>query len=546
MNLSESEERTMSTQEIVDAAVHNQFGSEVFVWKDGMGDWTLVMNVPELKAAIDAAKKAAPVTSKASSVPRRAAAATKKASPGKAATKTPEPAAVVDDRPAMAEIAPAPPVAPATESGSVRPSAPEQADEKRGPIVAVPGSALAKKMASAKAAAAAPKAEPAPEQPQEPKSEPVPKVPGPSIPVPKAATRLVTKRPGATHDLFAGIDQAGSEIDIDTRDIAAPQEQSKATGARNENSVLFSLDALKSGLAGAPSPAAKQSAPEPRKRAPTPPAKRLEDLMSFDGGPSLMGGGGLLLSGNDALLTAPAPPPPKPEPKPKPLPDAAALAAAAQYVPPRKRTGLIVGIIIGFAVVGTAGVVLGIKFGSKETPVSASAEPSASSKAPASASQSPSANAAASAQASAAEAADAAAPKAVASAAPSPAGAGKSGGGTAVARAATESKPEKKPESKTESSPAGSGSFSKEAAVAALSVAASQATVCKRPEGPWGSGKALVTFAPSGRVTTANIAGAPFGGTPVGGCVANVFRRAKVPAFSGDSVTVSKSFSISP
>jgi len=47
-------------------------------------------------------------------------------------------------------------------------------------------------------------------------------------------------------------------------------------------------------------------------------------------------------------------------------------------------------------------------------------------------------------------------------------------------------------------------------------------------------------------VTTANVTGAPFGGTPVGGCVANVFRRAKIPAFSGDAVTVSKSFTISP
>jgi hypothetical protein len=40
--------------------------------------------------------------------------------------------------------------------------------------------------------------------------------------------------------------------------------------------------------------------------------------------------------------------------------------------------------------------------------------------------------------------------------------------------------------------------------------------------------------------------GPPFAGTPVGGCVAGVFKRARVPAFSGDPVTVSKSFSIIP
>jgi hypothetical protein len=36
----------------------------------------------------------------------------------------------------------------------------------------------------------------------------------------------------------------------------------------------------------------------------------------------------------------------------------------------------------------------------------------------------------------------------------------------------------------------------------------------------------------------------PFGGTPVGGCVAKLFRAAKVPPFTGDPVTVSKSFTI--
>jgi hypothetical protein len=40
-----------------------------------------------------------------------------------------------------------------------------------------------------------------------------------------------------------------------------------------------------------------------------------------------------------------------------------------------------------------------------------------------------------------------------------------------------------------------------------------------------------------------NVGGA-FAGTDVGGCVARLFRAAKVPPFSGDPVTVSKSFSI--
>ena len=90
----------------------------------------------------------------------------------------------------------------------------------------------------------------------------------------------------------------------------------------------------------------------------------------------------------------------------------------------------------------------------------------------------------------------------------------------------------------------GLASFDKKAAVAALSTVASQCTACRRLDGPKGSGKALVTFAPSGRVTGVQITGGNFQGSKVGSCVAGVFRRAKVPSFSGDPVTVAKSFTI--
>ena len=92
--------------------------------------------------------------------------------------------------------------------------------------------------------------------------------------------------------------------------------------------------------------------------------------------------------------------------------------------------------------------------------------------------------------------------------------------------------------------PAADGAaFDKGAAVSALGAAAANAASCKTPDGPTGSGKVSVTFAPSGRATMTNVGGA-FAGTDVGGCVARLFRAAKVPAFSGDPVTVSKSFSI--
>ncbi len=515
VNLSESEERMMTTKEIVDSALHNQLGPDVFVWKEGMGDWALVADVPELKAAIEAARKSPPAATKTVTYGKQAAFG-KTPAGARVAPKGAEPKSIAVGKGPAAKA-----------KGSVKPPAAAESGENRGPIVAAPGSALAKKMASAKGASTPPKAEPVPEQPKEVKPEPEK----------KAATRLAAKRPHSTHDLFAAVDRAGSEIDVDTSEVEE-HDHAKATGARNENSVLFSLDALKSGLGGAPK--AAPSASGPGKKAPAPPAKRLEDLMTIDAPPmQAMGGGGLLLSGNEALYTAPAPPPPKPEPKPVAV---ASTAGGEIYVPPRRsRIGLIVGVIAGIGVVGTAGAVVALKFAGHETPPVASTEPSKAATAPSAPAASASAVASAAPSASAVASA---APSAVASAAPTPA-IGKVAVGSAASKSASE-KTEKKPDKPEPAQPAISGSFSKDAAVATLSVAASQATVCKRPEGPWGSGKCLVTFAPSGRVTTANVTGAPFAGTPVGGCVASVFRRAKIPSFSGDAVTVSKSFTIAP
>ncbi|MES1179327.1 MAG: serine/threonine-protein kinase [Myxococcales bacterium] len=81
------------------------------------------------------------------------------------------------------------------------------------------------------------------------------------------------------------------------------------------------------------------------------------------------------------------------------------------------------------------------------------------------------------------------------------------------------------------------------AALAALGSAASAAASCKRPDGPTGPGSASVTFSPDGPVKAVTVS-APFAGTPVGQCVATVFRGAHVPPFSGSSITLPKSFQI--
>jgi predicted Zn finger-like uncharacterized protein len=75
---------------------------------------------------------------------------------------------------------------------------------------------------------------------------------------PRAAARSGSGR-GSAHDLFGGIEAAGSEADVTT---SAPQPAAPAiaTGARNESSVLFSLSALTASAGSTPSSPTKPSA----------------------------------------------------------------------------------------------------------------------------------------------------------------------------------------------------------------------------------------------------------------------------------------------
>jgi hypothetical protein len=86
--------------------------------------------------------------------------------------------------------------------------------------------------------------------------------------------------------------------------------------------------------------------------------------------------------------------------------------------------------------------------------------------------------------------------------------------------------------------------FDTSAAKSALETAASGAGSCKTDDGPTGRGKVQVTFAPDGHASGVNVTDGTFAGTSVGSCVSRLFRAAHVPAFSGNPVTVSKSFSI--
>lgn len=84
--------------------------------------------------------------------------------------------------------------------------------------------------------------------------------------------------------------------------------------------------------------------------------------------------------------------------------------------------------------------------------------------------------------------------------------------------------------------------FDSAAATAALSGLSASVQSCGDNAG--GTARVAVTFAPSGRVTQAVVEGAPYAGTPAGGCIAAKARAASIPAFSGAPVTVRKSYTM--
>jgi hypothetical protein len=82
--------------------------------------------------------------------------------------------------------------------------------------------------------------------------------------------------------------------------------------------------------------------------------------------------------------------------------------------------------------------------------------------------------------------------------------------------------------------------FDAQAAKHVLTASALSASSCRKGDDPRGTAEVIVTFAPSGRITSANVNGAPYGGTATGGCVAATLRGATVPPFAGNHVTVRK------
>jgi predicted Zn finger-like uncharacterized protein len=472
VNLSDTDSRTMTTAEVIEAFRNSVVTTDAFVWKDGMGDWVAIMDCVELAPLL---------------------------------------------------------------SGPTDPPPPVAGQTPHAPLVAGTAAAAAPKvggmpMLSGGAAAGA------------------------------GAARAASAKAAPAADLFGDIDAAGSEsedVDVSTGAAkAVPMApgstgyDDKPTGQRNENSVLFSLDSLKAGfVAPAPTPDKRSSpsAPKPGAPRPTQPSNPDDPFgMGASAGLAGMGAGGnplFSMNANQALLTAPAPPEPKPIAVPAYNTATGAMAPAGMDAKTKKLVmfggigaGAVILLLLGLGIFGGKG-----KKDEGGANAAASAESvKADDKKPEEKKEEPKAE----------EKKDepAAAPSASAEE-KKPDATKPDAAKTDASKAATHTAATTTTAKKEEPEPAAAGAstappFSKASAISALGGAAGSAGGCKKAGGPTGVGKVQVTFAPSGRVTSATVMGAPFAGTAVGGCVAGAFRRAHVPAFSGNAVTVSKSFAI--
>ncbi|HEY3822395.1 MAG TPA: zinc-ribbon domain-containing protein [Polyangiaceae bacterium] len=381
---------------------------------------------------------------------------------------------------------------------------------------------------------------------------------GGGMSAPAAAARRTGGRAPAA-DLFSGAAQAGSEEDVMTSaPVGMPEahdDAAKLTGQRNENSVLFSLNALTSnapggggggGGGGRPMPASSEASGlidirqlgaqigmgEDKKKS------RIDDIMN------LAGGGAFSPSLSAPVMSAP------PIEEYAPQPEA---MATGQLPAASKSKALIfgaigAGVIVVAGAIGVAVMVMGKgdKTDADKTAGSATASAtapttSAAMTAPTTTTTTTDTGTAAppppseptTATTAAAATTTATTPKAAAptatTAAPKPTP-------TPVATAAPAAAP----------AAAAGGSdqpFNMGEAKARLASIAGSVQGCKKGDVS-GSGRVVVTFAPGGNVASAVVSGPPFAGTPTGACVASRFRGAHVPAFAGSPFSVSKSFTI--
>lgn len=121
---------------------------------------------------------------------------------------------------------------------------------------------------------------------------------------------------------------------------------------------------------------------------------------------------------------------------------------------------------------------------------------------------------------------------------------------SAVGRTATDGPSERAKSTEVASSseesdtPQDAKAFNTKAANRAMRSALRGAIACRKAEDPAGEGQITLTFAPSGKVTSSTLSGAPYEGTQIGNCIASAFLSIRVPAFTGDPVTVTNTLTL--
>ncbi|MCU0684550.1 MAG: hypothetical protein MUF34_20275 [Polyangiaceae bacterium] len=88
--------------------------------------------------------------------------------------------------------------------------------------------------------------------------------------------------------------------------------------------------------------------------------------------------------------------------------------------------------------------------------------------------------------------------------------------------------------------------FDRALAETLLETKAQEASVCERPGGPSGEGRAVLTFAGNGAVDSIALFGDPVADSPSRACLEGVYQSIRLPPFLGPPVTVSGHFSLRP
>jgi predicted Zn finger-like uncharacterized protein len=364
---------------------------------------------------------------------------------------------------------------------------------------------------------------------------------------PNAAARRAGGRAPAA-DLFSGAARAGSEEDVMTSaPVGMPQvheDPAKLTGQRNENSVLFSLNALTSkgpGPSNRPLAASSEASglidirqlsaqiglgDDNKKRS------RVDDIMN------LSGGGAFSASLSAPVLSAPAIEEYAPSAGAGP---AGSIPAAAGRNKAVIFGAIGAGVLVVAGAIGVAVMVMGKSDAVDKDKAAASAAASTGAMPMTSAAMT-------TPSAAASEPAAAAAPtdtSGTAAGTPAPSATTKTATAATTTAAATTTTKTAATTAATAAPAAGGADqpFNMGEAKARLAGIAGSVQGCKKGDLS-GSGRVVVTFAPSGGVSSAVVSGAPFEGTPSGACVASRFRGAHVPAFAGSPFSVSKSFTI--